>query len=46
VAEAVDIKLGKPNVLGVNADDSGLLDVDVELKPRPPDEWLQMFVQL
>jgi hypothetical protein len=39
----VNIKLGRPAVRGIDPDASGLMNIDVPLEPRPPDEWLQAF---
>jgi hypothetical protein len=37
------IRLGKPNVLGINEQFSGLLDVDVPLEPTPDVHWTTVF---
>lgn len=43
VMEWERIRLGKPNVLGVNEQYSGLLDVDVPLEPTPDVHWTAVF---
>lgn len=37
------IKPGKPKVLGVNGQHSGLLNVEVPLDPRPDRYWTEIF---
>lgn len=39
----VNIEMGKPNVVGVNREHSGLLDVEVPLAPSPDRHWTQIF---
>jgi len=36
---------GTPRVMGVNSKYSGLIDVEVDLKPTPPREWANFFSQ-
>lgn len=43
MTEQTDIKPGKPRVLGVNAQYSGLLDVEIPLTPRPDRYWSETF---
>lgn len=38
-----DIKPGKPRVLGVNSQYSGLLDVEIPLSPTPDRYWTEIF---
>jgi hypothetical protein len=37
------ISRGKPRVRGVNPQDSGLIDVEIDLSITPPPEWAQAF---
>jgi len=43
VADWQRIRIGKPQVLGVNEQYSGLLDVDVPLEPSPDVHWDALF---
>jgi hypothetical protein len=43
VADWQRIRIGKPQVLGVNEQYSGLLDVDVPLEPSPDMHWDALF---
>ena len=39
------VRSGKPRVKGINSQYSGLLDVEVDLKPTPSREWADFFSQ-
>jgi hypothetical protein len=38
-----DIQLGKPKVLGIDSEASGLINVEIELEPQPDGNWLNVF---
>ncbi len=38
------VRSGKPRVRGVNADYSGLIDVEIDLSTTPPREWARVFM--
>jgi hypothetical protein len=43
MSDETSICMGKPEVLGVDPEASGLLDVSVPLEPRPDQYWVEIF---
>src|SRR5437899_672855 len=37
------VRSGQPRVKGINSQYSGLIDVEIDLKPAPPREWADFF---
>jgi hypothetical protein len=40
MGNGAEIRLGEARVLGVDSEASGLLNVEVDLQPRPDQHWL------
>jgi hypothetical protein len=45
VSDQTNVQLGNPEVLGIDADFSGLLRVRIPLSPRPDQHWAEVFEQ-